>query len=164
MAIKTVAVVSNALRAILAEWARRVWWGVASLTWLVLGVLLVAAILATWFHSAWWGIAVVIIAVVSLVLTVALLLARGAIGLAGRSKYAAAQREHTGRIVDKITMLSDVKSLPRPLLGIRVVFDLAFNRTNYLRGLLEASTTLKTDFAELMAVMTPSGDAGSSPA
>jgi hypothetical protein len=144
--------VTRAVRTILAEWARRVWWGVAGLVWIVCAVLFLLFLLLGLFHSWGWFIPLALVVVATFSLTIVLMVARGAIGLVGKTKYRG-YKECVNRIVDKVTMLADVKGTPAPLLGLRIVFDLAFNRTEYLLNLLDASTTVKDDFAELLQLM-----------
>jgi hypothetical protein len=144
--------VTRAVRAILAEWARRVWWGVAALIWIGCAVFFLLFLLLGLFHSWWWFVPLALVVVATFSLTIVLMVARGAIGLVGKTKYRG-YKECVNRIVDKVNMLADVKGTPAPLLGLRIVFDLAFNRTEYLLNLLDASTTVKDDFAELLHLM-----------
>jgi hypothetical protein len=153
---KRVTAAARLVRAVLAEWAERVW-QVAALAVLIVSLVLV---LGTWalfaFASRWWGLLWIPVVPAVGVLGLVLLVSRALIRKSNAVETPE-QRAAVNALIDKLALAADVAGTPKPLLALRLVFDLATRRTKWVQSLLVSAVGLKGDIAELAGLFAPPG-------
>jgi hypothetical protein len=139
------------VRAVLSEWAERVWRGVATVVLVVSLILILGLAALVVGVSQWWGLLYLVVLPVVGVLALVLLLSRGLIRH-GNATETPEQEAAVNALIDKLSSAKDVAGTPKPLLALRLVFDLATKRTRYVQDVLAAAVGLRGDIAALVTL------------
>lgn len=138
----------QALRAIGAEFARRIYVPVA----VVIGVIGVAALaLSFWLTTidAWWWILFVLVALLACFWGAVLIIAWLIIRFISPSRTKT-QKQKVKAFVDKLQGLSEVVQTPKFILLFRVIRDAVIpNEKSYVRSVAEHTRELKQDFQDI---------------
>ena len=146
----------QALRAITFTTFRKLFipavWIVASF----IALLLVATILLAIYFSPWWLLLLVLVVPLALVATIVGLLLWA---IAARMRPRQLTGEESAKINDftgKITRIAETRATPVPIIVFLIAKDVARGqKSRYVENLINDSTSLKSDFAEIAAMFRP---------
>ena len=138
----------QAVRAVAALFARRIYVPVA----VVIGVVTAAiVILSVWLTtlSAWWWLLFALVLLWTIIVGLALLIAGVIIRLLA-PQQTQRQKRLVKAFVEKLQLLSDVAQTPKFILLFKLVLDIARpRRDGFVNSVSTATKTIRADFVEL---------------
>lgn len=103
-----------------------------------------------YYLSPWWWIFLLPLGVVVLAVVIIRLIIMKTIHAIHRHPFTEAQRRQLEAFTDKLARLAEIKDTPLPMYAFITLRDiLRHHDATTLRGLVDDSTTLRSDFAEL---------------
>ena len=139
-----------ALRAITAEFGRRIFVKIGVIAGAVLAVLLVGIVALAVLVSHWWLLTLLVLVPVGVVGGVILLLLRHALANITPRKLSTEEKSAARRITDTITGYTEKVGTPLPVLAVQVGKDILRQReSTYVKGIIDETKTLRNDFVLL---------------